>query len=57
MLKIYLPKDEAAYIALHIHEVAANAPASARSEEEIIDDIVKIIEDQMAVKADRESFN
>ncbi len=57
MLKIYLPKDEAAYIALHIHEVAAGSQSSAKSEEDIIADIVGIIEEKMEIEIDRESFN
>ena len=57
-LGIYLPKDEAAYIALHIHEIIGNnRNGSLKNEEEMIADITKIIEDSMDLKVDKDDFN
>ena len=56
-LGIYLPKDEAAYIALHIHEVISNAENSPMSEEDIISEITHMIETKMNIAIDKEGFN
>lgn len=54
---IYLPKDEAAYIALHIHEVISNHMNSSLNEEEIIEKVTDIIEEDMEIKVDKDGFN
>ena len=56
-LGIYLPKDEAAYIALHIHEVISNAVNNPLKEEEIVEQVTKIIEEKMDIAVDKEGFN
>jgi beta-glucoside operon transcriptional antiterminator len=56
-LGVYLPKDEAAYIALHIHEVVSNAANSSISEEEIIDEVTNIIEKRMEILINKDGFN
>ncbi|MGI6607885.1 MAG: PRD domain-containing protein [Erysipelotrichaceae bacterium] len=57
-LGIYLPKDEAAYIALHIHKVISGvANCNFKTEEQLIDDIVNIIEDNMQQKINKDRFN
>ena len=57
-LNIFLPKDEAAYIALHTHEIISNhSNKMIKAEEEIIADIISIIEDSMKLSVNQEDFN
>ena len=56
-LNFYLPKDEAAYIALHIHEVVSAKNVDVKSEEEVIEEVTEIIEKIMEVHVSKEGFN
>lgn len=57
-LSIYLPREEAAYIALHL--INARQQAKNRDEEidnQIVEDITKIVEDGYNLEIDRHDFN
>ena len=57
-LSIYLPREEAAYIALHL--INARQKAKNRDEEidnQIIEDITKIVENGYNLEIDRHDFN
>lgn len=57
-LHVHLPKEEAAYIALHIINAKEKSNKSNDlSNEKIIDDITKIIEKYFNINIDEESFN
>lgn len=57
-MKTYLPKNEAAYIALHIvNSEKQTHKDSEIVEEEMIEDIIKIIEDHFSIIINREDFN
>ncbi len=55
-LKIYLPNDEASYIALHIVN-AKTQNSSNDQDEEMINDIVKIIEKEFSISINRQNFS
>lgn len=57
-MKVYLPKDEAAYIALHLvnsEEKEKNNLENLNAQ--IIDDIVRIVENEYGIEVDRQDFN
>lgn len=58
-LKIYLPKEEAAYIALHIinAEALQRKDESEIDEESVINEIVKIVEKEFQIITDEEESN
>ena len=58
-LKVFLPKEEAAYIALHIiHAESMNKnKKQEKLDEEVIDDICDIIEKDFQIKVDKIGFN
>lgn len=58
-MKIYLPKEEAAYIALHIinAESMDKNKKQDKLDEELIEDIIKIIEKDFEIRIDKEGFN
>lgn len=57
-LKVYLPKDEAAYIALHIINSQEKEKNNLDTKnEELIDEIVKIIEEDFKIKINKDDFN
>ncbi len=55
--KIRLPKEEAAYIAMNIINSEREVSNKQASEEKMINDIVKIIEDESNITIDRESVS
>ena len=58
-LKVFLPKEEAAYIALHIinAESMNKNKKQEKLDEEVIDDICDIIEKDFQIKVDKIGFN
>lgn len=58
-LGISLPKDEAAYIALHIinAETMNRKVKKTKPDEKIIEDITKLVEDYFNIKIDKDNFN
>lgn len=58
-LKVFLPKEEAAYIALHIinAESMNKNKKQEKHDEEVIDDICDIIEKDFQIKVDKIGFN
>lgn len=57
-LNVYLPKDEAAYIALHIINAEEKSKNNvAELNDEIIENITNIIEKEYDIKIDRNNFN
>lgn len=57
-LKIYLPKEEAAYIALHlINAQEQSEPAAGDTDEDMIDAVIDIIEKEHGLKIDKSNFN
>lgn len=57
-LNVYLPEDEAAYIALHIiNAEEKNKNTVDELNDEIIENITEIIEDEYDIKIDRTNFN
>jgi beta-glucoside operon transcriptional antiterminator len=56
-LKVYLPKDEAAYIALHIINAEEQEKNRIDLTNEWIDSIVEIIENDFNLRINREQFN
>lgn len=57
-MKIYLPKEEAGYIALHLINAQEHSEAAAEdSDEDMIDDVIEIIEKEHELKIDKNNFN
>lgn len=57
-LKIYLPKEEAAYIALHIiNAEEQNKNRQREQDERVIDEITNIIEEEFHLKINKDDFN
>ena len=58
-MKIYLPEEEAAYIALHIvnAEKKDKNKVSNILDEDVIEEIIDIIEAYFNIEIDRKSFN
>lgn len=57
-LKIYLPKEEAAYIALHLINAQEQEEAGADdTDEDMIDNVIGIIEREHGLKIDKNNFN
>ena len=56
---VYLQKDEAVGIALHLINAEYSTPQAAgvKNQDELIDDITELIEDELNVKIDRDGFN
>lgn len=54
---IYLPKDEAAFIALHLHEVFSSRSGNYKDEDQMIEEITEIIEKQMQLHINKDHFN
>ena len=55
-LKVYLPKEEAAYIALHLINAEEKMPA-AETDDELVVQITRIIEQEYGITIDRNNFN
>ena len=58
-MNIYLPKEEAAYVALHFinAEAQSSSVKSSNCNEKIIEDIVRIIEEENQIHIDKTGFN
>ena len=54
---IYFPKDEAAYIALHLVNSEEKEKNSGIENDEVIEQIVKLIEEEYNLEIDRNDFN
>lgn len=55
--KVYLPEEEAAYIALHLINAEEKKRSIEASDDKIIEDIAEIIEKYYKIKIDRQNFN
>ena len=56
-LNVYLPKEEAVYIALHIINAEKQEENTKNINEEIINDITKIVENDYFIVIDKDNFN
>lgn len=56
-LGVRLPKDEAAYIALHFINAEEQSKEKPKNDDTIIEEVIKIIEKEFEIKVDKNNFN